>query len=321
MKNNNLELLSTASVQQIIRKSKLDSLDTRLLLAHILNCTKEKLITNADYELSENEYQQFIHDYVKRLAGMPLSYILGYKEFYSRLFKVTVDTLIPRPETEFLVDLVLKLCKEQTQFKISDGLQHKRVIDESLDFKNESILPPRDIQQNLSLLELGTGTGCIAISCKLENPCLQVTATDNYPATLEVAISNAKTYDADIKFIQSDWYSDITDQFDIIVSNPPYIEADDEHLINLTYEPQYALTDFADGLSCIRQIVSDAPTYLKNRGYLILEHGYNQGEQVRLILSNQGFNDVRTILDYASQERVTFGWYCNSLGLQESNGI
>ena len=306
---NHLESLSTASIRQIIQNSELDSLDTRLLLAHTLSCQKEKLIINHDYELSINEFQNFIHDYAKCKAGMPISYILGYREFYSRLFKVTTDTLIPRPDTELLVDTVINLCKEQSQHNISNKIQYKLATDESHNFKNEPLLPTRDVRQNLSLLELGTGTGCIAISCKLENSNLQVTATDKYPATLEVAKSNAKTHNADINFIQSDWYSDITGQFNFIVSNPPYISANDEHLVDLSYEPQYALTDFADGLSCIRRIVSDAPRYLKNDGYLILEHGYNQGEQVRSLLSDQGFREVGTILDYAGLERVTLGRY------------
>jgi release factor glutamine methyltransferase len=258
------------TIKQILHNSKLDKLDTRLLLGHILGFSKVELITRDDYRLDEVQYANYLELYDKCLYGMPIAYILGYKEFYSRMFRVTPDTLIPRPETELLVDMVLQLAK------------------------------PGD-----KILDLGTGSGCIAISCKLENKALNITATDMYPQTLMIAKDNAAALGAEIRFIQSDWLENITETYDIIVSNPPYIVGEDEHLKALAFEPQHALTDFADGMSAIKKIIISSKEHLK--GHLLLEHGYDQGIATANLMLQHGFSDVKTIKDYAGLDRITIG--------------
>ncbi|MBP9743657.1 MAG: peptide chain release factor N(5)-glutamine methyltransferase, partial [Burkholderiales bacterium] len=207
--------------------------------------------------------------------GYPLNYIVGYREFYSRRFRVTGNTLIPRPETELLVDEVLKLS-------------------------------PR-VQDGASVLDLGTGSGVIAVSIKLELPHFKVDAVDKFPQTLAIAQFNAKNLNAEVNFYISNWYTNIKNQYDIIVSNPPYIAKDDKHLANLTFEPQAALTDFGDGLGCLRHIIGEAANYLKLNGWLIVEHGFDQGQSVRNFYANAGFIKIKTIQDYASLDRITIG--------------
>lgn len=258
------------SIKQILLDSKLDRLDTRLLLGHVLGFSKTELITKDNYQLSPAQYQSFITVYNKCQLGMPVAYILGYKEFYSRRFKVTPETLIPRPDTELLVDTLLGLAK------------------------------PKD-----NVLDLGTGSGCIAISCKLENQDLNITASDKYPETLKIAMENAIALGAKIKFIRSDWFENIKGKYDIIVSNPPYIAPDDEHLKDLAFEPQDALTDFCDGMSAIKEIIASSLPFLN--GYLLLEHGYNQGPLTAELMVSHGFKNVRTIKDYATLDRITLG--------------
>lgn len=283
-------IFSDYTIKQILLDSKLDKLDTRLLLGHVLGFSRVELITRDDYPLTPAQYDSYVTLYTKCLSGIPIAYILGYKEFYSRRFMVTPDTLIPRPETELLVDTVLSLANSGDR-----------------------------------VLDLGTGSGCIAISCKLENQTLNVSATDKYSETLAIAKENANILGAEVKFIQSDWLNGITDKYDIIVSNPPYIEPDDEHLKLLTFEPQAALTDFRDGMSAIKQIIAgslknlygdslESPEnhipVISNRhcnGYLLIEHGYNQGKATSDLMLSYGFKDVRTIRDYANLDRITMG--------------
>lgn len=264
----------TYTISNLLKASELSRIDSRLLLCHILNWSHAKFISDANYQLTSAEYEAYLAIYNKCRHGYPLSYILGYKEFYSRKFKVTSSTLIPRPETELLVDLVLKLTKPGNR-----------------------------------ILDLGTGSGCIAISIKLENPQLRLEAVDISLDALAIARENASGLNAEIHLYQSDWFSGIAGKFSVIVSNPPYIENNDPHLANLQHEPQVALTDFADGLSCIQHIVTNAPEYLEKSGYLLFEHGYNQGDLVRNIFSNGPFTDIQTICDYAGLERVTFAKY------------
>lgn len=262
------------TIKEIIASSKLDRLDTRVILSYVTGFSNAQLISRDDYQLNSLEYEIYTKLYTRALDGEPIAYLLGYKEFYGRSFKVTSDTLIPRPETELLVDKVLEFAK-----------LHDSIID------------------------LGTGSGCIAITCKLERPDLNITAVDKFSNTLIVARNNAITLNADINFICSNWFDTITNKFDIIVSNPPYIEVNDEHLLNLQYEPQSALTDFADGFSCIRIIAEKSSIYLKNNGWLMIEHGYNQGYIVRKIFENNGLQEIETFKDYAGLERFTIGKY------------
>jgi release factor glutamine methyltransferase len=262
-------------IRDIIKNTKLDTSDIKGLIKLVTGFNSTQLIINDQYNLDENQLENLELLVKRRLKGEPFHYLLGYKEFFSREFKVTPDTLIPRPETELLVEQVLKLA----------GKSSKKV------------------------LELGTGSGCIAITCKLENPLLDIVASDNYPATLKIAKENAINFSADIKFIQSNWYQNINDKFDIIVSNPPYIAFDDEHLDQLQYEPQYALTDNADGFRHIEEIARGGVSHLNNGGYLLLEHGYLQGCGTRQILLDAGFSEIQTLKDYAGLDRISYCAY------------
>lgn len=250
----------------------LSRLEKRVLLSRITGFNSAQLISRDDYELTDVQLQKY-HAWCARVfAGEPLAYILGQKEFYSREFRVTPDTLIPRPETELLVDKILELAPPQA-----------RVVD------------------------LGTGSGCIAISAKLERPDLSVLAVDKFVAALAVARGNANKLDAQVEFVQSDWFANLNGKFDIIVSNPPYIEVNDPHLQNLQFEPQTALSDFADGISCIRAIAAGASEFLNLNGWLIVEHGYNQALAVQEIFRNAGLASIVTLQDYAGVDRITLG--------------
>lgn len=262
-------------VSDLIKLSKINLLDTKLILRYILNLSPAQLIMQHERKLTLEELSGFNECYELCSRGYPLNYIVGYREFYSRQFKVTSDTLIPRPETELLVDEVLKISSR--------------------------------VQCGASVLDLGTGCGAIAISLKLEQPKFKIDAVDQFVQTLDVAKFNAKNLNAEVNFYISNWYTNIKNQYDIIVSNPPYIAADDKHLANLAFEPQAALTDFGDGLGCLRQIVQQAPNYLKLNGWLIVEHGFDQGESVRSFCTNAGLVNIKTIQDYASLDRITLG--------------
>lgn len=251
-----------------------NKLDKQVWLGKITGFNRAQLLSRDDYCLNPQQLQEYRAGLVRLQSGEPLAYIAGVKEFYSREFMVTPATLIPRPETELLVDEV-----------ISRAPLNGRVLD------------------------LGTGSGCIAITVKLERPDLSLIGVDVSVDALDIARQNMLLLAAKVSFYQSDWYSglDSGDRFDIIVSNPPYIENNDEHLVNLSYEPLTALTDFADGLNCIRKITADAVKYLTNGGWLLIEHGYNQGMKVREIFASAGLCNVASHTDYAGIERITLG--------------
>ena len=261
------------SLNTLLRNTSVDRLDNRVLLREITGFSDAYLISRGDYILTGKQYQQYCDALARLIEGEPVAYILGYKEFYSRRFKVNSATLIPRPETELLVDKVLELAPI-----------------------------------GANLLDMGTGSGCIAISCKLEREDLDVTAIDSSDGALAVAIDNANQLMVKINIIKSNWYQNITGKFAIIASNPPYIQSDDEHLHALQYEPRQALTDFADGLECIREIIKGAPQRLDNGGLLIMEHGYDQAGAVRELLLSAGFEKIITIRDYAGIERISYGY-------------
>lgn len=272
-----MNVLKFSTVRNLlIRDNKFIS-ESRLLLMNILGFSRVDLISKSNYELTELELVEYNQGMDKVAQGYPIHLILGRKEFYSRDFFVTQDTLIPRPETELLVEYVINLAQTKKLFNI---------------------------------LDLGTGSGCIAITLQLElNNQAQITAVDINSATLEVAMKNALKHDAKINFIESNWYQDINHKFDIIVSNPPYIAVDDKHLDNLTYEPIGALTDFQDGYSCLRHIISHAPTYLNDHGFLLVEHGFEQKEVVQKIFGLYGFINIKTFSDYANLDRFTVAEY------------
>ncbi len=260
------------SIRDLLKTLLIPRLDNRILLSIVTGFSHAQLIARDDYELNIEQFMRYQNYFQRALSGEPIAYIVGHREFYSYVFQVTVDTLIPRPETEILVAKVIELAKP-----------------------------------NAKIIDLGTGSGCIAISCKLERNDLQVSAIDRFDDTLAVAIKNANNLNADVTFIQNDWLLGIKQKFDIIVSNPPYIEGNDEHLKQLQFEPQQALTDFSDGLSCFRLIVQQSWSCLEVDGWLLVEHGYNQSKEVQLLFKANNFTCITTLKDYAGLDRVTLG--------------
>lgn len=220
-----------------------------------------------------NKFNKYL---AQRKEGIPIAYILGYKEFWSMSFKVTPDVLIPRPETELLVEQAISACSHLKQ---------------------------------PTILELGTGSGAIAIALGKELPDAKITATDISDSALNIARENAHNNQIkNIEFTHSDWFSNVRRRFDIIVSNPPYIDLGDPHLNHeIRFEPMLALVSGIDGLDDIRTILSNADSHLKEQGKLLLEHGYNQGKQLRKLMTKTGLVDCHTIKDYSSNDRISEG--------------
>jgi len=255
------------------------------------------LITDENYQLTDSELTQFYAGVTKMQQGTPLAYLTGQQEFWSLNFTVNEHTLIPRPDTEVLIEQVLAWINSQPN-RNDDDNKPKR------------------------LLDLGTGSGCIAISLahelnkrqpnnKAER--WQVVAVDLSLEALKVARHNAVVNEvaADIKFIQSSWYEVLSAQneplFDVIVSNPPYIDEEDEHLARLVAEPISALSAPNHGLADIALIVKQAPQYLNAAGLLAIEHGFDQGLAVRQLFLDNRFDFVHTVQDFGGNDRVTLG--------------
>ena len=263
-------------------------------LLYVIHKPSIFLMTNDDYQLTEAEYQQFSAGVTKMQQGIPLAYLTGKQEFWSLDFKVNEHTLIPRPDTEILVEQVLNWINEQD--------------------KSDSITKQEDAINSKRLLDLGTGSGCIAISLahELKPDNWQVVGVDVSVNALEVARHNATVHNiTDIEFIQSSWYdnlpTDSTQLFDVIVSNPPYIDEADEHLARLVAEPISALSAPNHGLADIEHIVGQAPRYLRVGGLLAIEHGFDQGAAVCQLFSDNGFHAVHTVQDFGGNDRVTLG--------------
>ena len=273
------------TVATLLRASPLPALEARILLGHALGWRRTELITRADNPLEPTQVAAFRELETRRVAGEPIAQLIGLREFFGLEFDVTRDVLIPRPETELLVETAVQALEEH---------------------------PARS-----RVLDLGTGTGAIAVSIAWSRPDARVWAVDRSAEALSVARRNAvkllepKRPGGDLQFAQSDWYAalDASLTFEVIVSNPPYIASGDPHLSqgDLRFEPRGALTDEADGLSAIRAIVAGAPSRLAPNGVLWMEHGYDQAEAVRAILVAQGFADVRSECDLAGIERISGG--------------
>lgn len=250
-------------------------LEIRVLLGHALGVNRAWLIAHELDELPEAAVAAYDSLLARRLAGEPVAYILGEKEFFGRSFHVTPDVLVPRPETELLVELALEK------------------------------LPP-----SARALDLGTGSGCIAITLALERPDCGILAVEQSAEALSVAKQNAVHLGAKLGFYLGNWCQALpaeTERFDLIVSNPPYVAENDPHLAALAHEPGQALTSGVDGLDDIRRIVQDAPAWLKRGGWLMFEHGWDQGAACREILQAAGFAGVETRADLAGIGRVTLG--------------
>ena len=272
------ELLSRG--QSEIRFSDTARLDAELLLCSVMNTERASIYSRPELEIPCQEVDAYHSLVTKRAKGWPIAYLTGHKEFWSLDLQVNEDTLIPRPETECLVACALE--------KIPAG-EAVRIIDP------------------------GTGTGAIAIAIARERPQCRMLATDISDGALAIAASNAKRHGLEnICFIRSDWFSAIDYQdFDFIVCNPPYIRCNDKHLQqgDVRFEPVHALSAGDDGLHHIRQIIAQAPDYLTDNGWLLLEHGYDQGQDVRNLLACSGYSDTSTCRDFAGNERITSAQY------------
>lgn len=257
---------------------RVDAVDAEWLLAHVLGKPRSWLFAHGDALLPIGVAERFDALVARRARGEPVAYLTGSRGFWRFDLAVTPDTLIPRPETELLVEEALRR------------------------------LPAR---QSLRVADLGTGSGAIALAIAGERPLAAVVATDRSEAALAVARGNARALGAgNITFLCGDWYAPLRDQrFDLIASNPPYIAEGDDHLQrgDLRFEPRGALTPGGDGLEAIRILAAGAPGHLRPGGWLLLEHGHDQGDQVRALLAAAGLVDVATSADLERRDRVTLG--------------
>ena len=269
-------------VRDLLRASPLPRLEAQMLLQDVLGVSRAWLVAHDTDPLASEAAQRFLHLQEQRLRGRPMAYLLGRREFFGHVFNVTPQVLIPRPETELLVETAVAALSSRQAGR------------------------PR-------MLDLVTGSGAIAISVALARPDAMVAATDLSAEALRVAAGNAASLGAQVEFLRGNWYDALDGQapFDLIVSNPPYIRAGDPHLAqgDLRFEPSEALTDGADGLSALRAIVQGAGSWLAPGGQLWVEHGYDQAEAVRGLLRGAGFARVQSLPDLAGIPRISGGTY------------
>ena len=274
-----------SEAQQQLEAASLDKrearLEARLLLQDALDANHAWLLAHENDVPHEQIAAKFQSHLARRLAGEPIAYIIGHREFFGLDLSVSTDTLIPRPDTETLVEIALKFI-------------------------------PEHIPENSAcrVLDLGTGTGAIALAIASQRPHARIFATDISDDALRVAIANAERHGIhNICFLQSDWFSNLGEEvFDLIVSNPPYIAEGDIHLSqgDLRFEPIIALASGKDGLDDIRKIIAKARLHLTPQGGLLLEHGYNQAEQIAGLLKEKGFSGVGHAKDLSGILRVTY---------------
>jgi release factor glutamine methyltransferase len=286
---------SAVSVGAFLARPTIDRREVQMLLAHTLGTTRAGIIAHPERLLQAAEAQLALTLITRRAAGEPIAYLIGTREFYGRDFIVSPATLIPRPETELLV--------EQTLARLSAAF----AVEKPANAGSAQTLT----NHQASVLDLGTGSGAIAVSIALEYPDARVVAVDKSPAALSIATENARRLGATVEFIESDWYTNLTARkFDLIVANPPYVAGADEHLSqgDLRFEPQTALTDHsADGLDSIRTILSGARAHLNASGWLLVEHGYDQADRCRELLLKAGFESLISVADLAGIPRVAGG--------------
>jgi release factor glutamine methyltransferase len=261
-----------STARELIEASGIDRFEARLLLAHVLGIARETLVAHPQQATTAGQADRFRALCRRRERGEPVAYLLGVREFFGRPFGVDASVLVPRPETETLVRLAIDSLSGHAGARV---------------------------------LELGTGSGCIAVTLALELPRAQVWASDISAAALKLAAANAAALGARVQFLLSDWYSDLTGEFDLIVSNPPYIAAGDPHLQRLAFEPAMALTDGADGLHCLQQVIRSAGRHLNHGGLLAVEHGFDQADAVRVMMHRARLAQARTLTDLAGQPRVS----------------
>jgi len=259
------------TVEEALRGSAIDAREARLLLAFATGLSEAAVAAFPEVPLpaaAESAFGSFIE---RRRAGEPIAYILGRKEFYSLDLAVTPEVLIPRPETELLVELALRLAPS-------------------------------------SVLDLGTGSGAIALAIKKHLPAARVTAVEASAAALEVARRNAVRHALEVELFYGNWFSPVAGRtFDVVVSNPPYVAAGDPHLAGLAHEPAEALVCGRDGLDAIREIARTAPPHLAHGGWLLVEHGLGQEDAVKALFHAAGLEEVQAWPDLAGIPRVTGG--------------
>ncbi|BEI32752.1 peptide chain release factor N(5)-glutamine methyltransferase [Polynucleobacter sp. HIN5] len=284
------------TIAALLESTPLNKTDAKALLGHLLDkhlgWPRSALISRDQEPLPNELLIAWKSLESQRISGVPVAYLTGVKGFHGIELKVNEAVLIPRPETELLVDLALEEMKRI----------HAKVPN-----------------QVIQILDLGTGSGAIALAiaheCAISKALinLRILGVDQSTAAIELARENAKALGLNhmVEFLQSNWYAAIPDQFqtafDVIVSNPPYIQKDDPHLLDsdLRFEPRAALTDDGDGLSCIREIVNHAQHYLKPGGLIAVEHGYDQAAAVAALLEKRAFHDISDLADLAGHLRVT----------------
>ena len=264
--------------QQLQKTSPSPASDASILLCHVLGCNGSHLIAWPEKELPPQLSAAFGRVLRRRLEGEPVAYITGEKEFWSLSLKVSADVLIPRPETETLIEFVLELYAGHSVIKVAD---------------------------------IGTGSGAIACALAAEHPRWDIVATDISAAALEIASSNASAHQLDnLRFLQGAWFEPVREyDFDLIISNPPYVATDDRHLSegDVRFEPGTALTSGAQGLDAITLLTRQAGAYLNSGGWLVVEHGYDQQKAVRDRFQQSGFEEIVQLTDLAALPRATAG--------------
>ena len=259
------------TVAEWFRSVTVDKCDARVFLRKVIGFDRVQLITHGNRLLNENELQQLSQLVQKRLKGIPVPYLVGEQEFFSRPFKVNQNVRIPRPDTETLIEWVLT-----------------------------------NIPKGSTIADLGCGSGCIAITLSLENPSFTVYASDISVNALTVAKENAQRLKAPVEFLRGSWLKPFAEiPLDVIVSNPPYIKSYDQHLKALSFEPRSALTDEGDGLSCIREILWEAQERKTALKAIAIEHGWDQGAAVRELFEKHQFSGAKTMKDYGGNDRFT----------------
>jgi len=257
------------------------ALEIELLLSHVIKKDRIWLKTWPDFKLKDEQVLFFNQLFDRRLQGEPLAFILGFKGFWTLDYAVNSHTLIPRPETELLVEIALSL----------------------------------ELDYNSKVIDLGTGTGAIALALASERPNWQIDATDSVHQALELAEFNRNMFGlTNVDIFYSDWFDSVSrhdsaSSYHLIVSNPPYIEQNDPHLQqgDVRFEPSSALVAGLDGLDALRIIIGQAPIHLSPHGWLLVEHGYDQGDSVRRLFDSAGFKQIKTHTDLNLQDRVTAG--------------
>lgn len=257
-------------------------LDAQLLLQYLLQCDRQWLYMHPEQKLTEAQWQAYRDLIQLRRDGRPIAHLCGEREFWSLPFEVNASTLIPRPDSEILVEQALAL----------------------------------ELPARARVLELGTGTGAIALALASERPEWQIEAVDRSAEAVDLALRNrAKLALHGVGIYTSDWFSQVGEErYDLIISNPPYIASDDDHLSqgDVRFEPASALVADNQGLADLQIIIKQSPAHLNLGGWLLLEHGYQQGHQVREFFAEKGYKKVNTVPDYANLDRVTYA-QCNKI--------